>query len=159
MTTDQAYEVLGIKRGFWCNMAAAVFAVLVVAPVTFVLADREDPVQITEQKIAGNLVPGGKARIEWEAVATKFCPGTARARITSSVGIVYEYELLQTVYRVGGSKERYAIEFTLPESITPGDARREVIVYYYCNRIQRWLDWPIYSKRDPVHFIVKEREK
>jgi hypothetical protein len=149
-------EILGVARTWWCHFSAASVAAFIIAPLTFMALDREEPVVITGQRLEGDMVPGGKLLLVWEAQSKRQCEGTVRPRIISSTDIVYDYDERPTVIR-GPRPEagRYALEFELPNSISPGPARREVTVSYTCNVLQRALNWPIRANREPIHFVVR----
>jgi len=148
-------EILGVARTWWCHFSAASVAAFIIAPLTFMALDREEPVVIKSQRLEGDMVPGGKVLLIWEAQSTRQCDGIARPRIISSTDIVYDYDERPTVIRGSGPEAgRYALEFELPNSITPGPARREVTVSYTCNVLQRALNWPIKASREPLHFTV-----
>lgn len=150
------YIILGIQRSILCHMTAATIAVLAVFPLTLMALDRNDPVTIIRQSLSGDLRPLGHVRLEWEALATRYCDGDVRSRIIGSDGVVHYYATRPTVIRPRSGEHRvYSLEFTLPGSLSPGPARREAVVYYWCNPLQRILNWPITVNRETIHFVVE----
>ena len=148
--------LLGYKRRLWCHATAAICALFVVSPITFMALERNDPVRIHSQELTGDFRPGGRVALTWSATASKYCEGTVRSRIISAKGIVYEYDQLPTVIRSSnGERGTYRIEFSLPAQIDAGLARRESHVAYYCNPLQRWLAWPIRTVREYGPFEIK----
>jgi hypothetical protein len=135
---------LGIRRRIWCHASAIIFGALVVTPLTFMSLDRDIPVTILSSKVTGNPVPGATVGITWEAISSRPCTGDARSWIIGSNRVLYDYAPRPTVIRSTKTERGiYSIEIVLPSSIPPGPATRFTLARYYCNPLQRWLDWPI----------------
>ena len=146
---------LGIARRAWCHIIAGVVSFTVVAPLTFMVFDRAEPVTVHSTLLSGDTRPGGVVTISWDATAFRACEGTVRRRVIDSTGAVYEYDEQTTVIRPQGElgRRRYSREFSLPKSITPGPAIHSVVVRYYCNPIHQW--WPIVGERGREQFVIQ----
>tara|TARA_R110000868_G_scaffold51977_2_gene164562 strand:- start:730 stop:1203 length:474 start_codon:yes stop_codon:yes gene_type:complete len=145
---------LGVSRRLWCHISAIIFGFIVVTPITFMALDRGDPVQILSTNVTGNAVPGGTISITWEAIASRPCEGETRAWIVGSNRVIHEYAPRPTVIRSNKwERGKYSVEVTLPINIPPGPAIRTAAVKYFCNPLQRLLDWPITATRN-VYFEI-----
>lgn len=147
--------LFGIARHAWCHILAGLVSFTVVAPLTFMLLDRAEPVTVHSTIFSGDLRPGGTAVITWDATATRACEGTVRRRVIDSTGVVFEYDEQTTVIRPQGElgRRRYSREFQLPKNIAPGVAIHSVVVRYVCNPIHQW--WPIVGVRGREQFIIQ----
>ena len=145
----------GIARRAWCHILAALFSFTIVAPVTFMILDRAEPVTVHSTRFSGDLRPGGIVTIEWDATASRACAGEVRRRIIDDTGAVFEYDEQSTVIRPQGELGRrtYRREFRLPSGIRPGVVEHSVIVSYVCNPLHLW--WPIIAKRDREKFVIQ----
>jgi hypothetical protein len=149
--------ILGIRRRIWCHISAIIFGLIVVTPLTFMSLDRADPVTITSTTISGDLVPGGKINIVWEAFSSRPCTGDARSWIVGSNRVVHDYIPRPTVIRSKDAEQgTYSVEVVLPSNIPPGPATRHTFVRYFCNPLQYWLNWPITATR-VIYFDVKPK--
>lgn len=138
------WKFMGIWRRAWCHIVAGSVALFVVVPLTFMALERADPVIMHGYKLSGDFRPGGTVELQWTATARKYCSGEVRSRIIASDGVIYEYARAPVVIRSSTQeKGTYAFRFPLPPNIASGTARREAHVSYYCNPLQKWLDWPI----------------
>jgi hypothetical protein len=139
-----------------CHILPALFSMLIVVPVVLMLSDRLDPVVVHNSVVSGDMRPGGVIRVDWSATALRSCDGEVRRRIISSSGIIHEYDVVPTVFRLDDdrAKRSFSREITLPTSIAPGPAIHSAIVRYYCNPLQRWLHWPIMPSREDVRFVI-----
>lgn len=147
-----------IPRRAWCHIFAALVALTVVAPLTFMALDRAEPVVVHSTMFSGDIYPGGTVTITWDATALRSCAGAVRRRIIDETGAVFEYDEQTTVIRPENELGRrtYRREFVLPKTAKPGPAVHSVVVRYYCNPLQQWLNWPIYGFRPREQFIIKQ---
>lgn len=147
---------LGIPRRVWCHIIAATVAFAIVAPLTFMILDRTDPVTVHSVAFSGDLRPGGTMVVTWDATAVRACEGNVRRRVIDHHGTVFEYDEQATVIRLDDElgRKKYRREFILPKSIAPGQATHSTVVRYYCNPLHYWFSWPIVANRQRETFIV-----
>ena len=141
-----------------CHLLAASFGALVFY-LAFLAFNRSDPVHIIDQSITGvrgdPIRPGSTVAIRWVAEGVRpQCSGYIRRRMVSATQVVYEFENVTSVLQYSNSKAFERV-LTLPISFAPGKATYEARGHYYCNWVQRVLDWPVVISRTPITFMVE----
>lgn len=141
------------------HLLAASVALLVFY-LAFMLFNRTDPIHIIDQSVVaakGQVIrPGSAVAIRWVATGVRpECTGYIRRRMISGTQSIYEFENVPSVLQLNGEKRAFERQLTLPISFAPGVATYEARGYYYCNWVQRLLDWPIVIQRPSMTFTVE----
>lgn len=142
-----------------CHLLAATFAAFVFY-VAFQAFNRSDPIHIIDQSVTGvqgnPIRPGSTVAIRWVATGLNpQCTGYIRRRMISSTQVVYEFENVPSVLQTLSQRREFERVLTLPISFAPGKAIYEARGHYYCNWVQRVLDWPVVISRTPITFMVE----
>jgi hypothetical protein len=124
------------------HIAAAVFSIFVVTPVSFMAFDKAP---VLEFHGAGSvspdpIAPGGTATIIWDATVLRRCDGRVNRQLIHESGIVTDYEWAPVVFRDNaaiGSRQRYQRTFQVPT--LPGKYRHVANVERWCNPLQYWF--------------------
>ena len=143
----------------------AIFCAIVVAPITWMLVDREPPYT----RVAGWVMPpapGGAIRrgdeisIEWAIDIRRQCTPlkmrNVTRRIIDSTGRYYDYEPVEINFDngPGGGHKRIVVRpFKLPRAIETGRTKYHSAACYYCNPIQQLF--PICINAPEIEFIIE----
>lgn len=143
-------------RRFWCNLTAAIVAIVIVSPLTFWSLDRGVPFELRNgYTIPSQVQAGGTYRTSWEVRHIRSCPGTVTVSIVDSqnkiTSIVSQPSYFIHLGETGKFVRAESKERVMPESVSPGPARIYIDNEFYCNPVQSVLRWPITIKHPPIH--------
>lgn len=150
-------SILGIPRKFFCHAAAALFSAFIIAPLTFMLLDRELPVVQTPAELNPSQVrPGQIVELIWKADVRRLCKGTVSRQWVDSEGVIFYVSPDPTVARANpthlGPDKMFSRDVVIPSGMSPGQARMVVDIEYRCN-IMHSL-WPIQAPTLTTSFFV-----
>lgn len=148
-------------REQWCHMVAAAVSILVITPITFMVADRRDPVVLQQDESYLTPTTIGttqKFLVTYKVKEYRACDGEIAIRITDSTGRIFPYAVEPTVYRrtVNRDANTFVKERTAPAGMAPGPATYHVQPWRWCNVFQKYV-WPIKSQDVTLHFTVSEK--
>lgn len=147
------------------NIIAAFVVVIFVAPLFWMLLDREPPYS----EHAGKTIPhevkaGDQITVEWQMRVNRVCPGYIAREIVDSQNVLWNYDVQPSIRReqqfdVAGAPRltRLRRSFTIPEQAAPGPARYRSLSCYICNPIQQL--WPVCIRTPDVNFTILPREE
>ena len=153
--------MLGLERLSWSScgwrhIAAFIFGVFVVGPISFWAFDRFPPIEIHSASISPDVINAGdRAVITWAATMKRPCDGTIHRRFIDSSGTIFDMAPVSAVYRHSieeGMRRTFSREIILPIGMAPGGAVMSGIREYRCNPVH-WL-WPIRIEIAPLKFRV-----
>lgn len=156
-----AHQILTALRGM--IMFSAFFSVFVVAPLTYMLADNQQPYEYLTGRsylTPSVVVAGSQVTVHWELRVNRFCPGTvSRVIIDERTGVRISYDPVLVVADPGirltiGPDHIVTLDrsFLLPTSIDPGPKLYRSYIDFHCNSLQ-WL-WPLQVKTPDLGFMV-----
>jgi len=146
------------------HVVGAALALLIFAPVLFMLLDREP----TYTLISGNIIPstvhrGDPASVIWYVKTTnRSCPGKMQRDIVDSRRQLWPYVIRERAARFVPDPENPGYGWIetptllMPEGIATGPATYHVTVFWYCNWLQEKLEWPVVVDRPAIRFEVAE---
>lgn len=149
-----------IKRRSVCHILAALFGLMVAAPITFMWLDSAEPIRVTSATMSPPEVrPGQTVRLTWDATEFRVCAGLVHRRFVDSSGVIFEISPVPAIYRdkLDGNKS-FSRDITIPNGMAPGPALYTGVRRYWCNPLQRlfegWLGFEIKLPSYPVKFTV-----
>lgn len=151
--------LLGIQRRYICHLAAALFAALVVAPLSIMAFDRTPAFKLADGfTIPGILEPGKPYRFNWRWTDLRSgdCDGTVRWRIIDSEGTIWASEAQRSLFSNIDLQDGVRIvgrERTLPSGIAEGPIEMHAEVVFICNWLHNW--WPMRSTFPVIRSTVK----
>ncbi len=144
---------------------SAFFSLFIVAPLTYMLADNQQPYDYVEGR--SRLIPpvtsaGSQMTVHWELRVNRFCPGTVtRVIIDERTGVRISYDPVLVVADAGtrlnfGPDRTVTLDrtFMLPIQIDPGQKLYRSYIEFHCNPLQWW--WPLRVKTPDLGFVVSE---
>jgi hypothetical protein len=147
---------LPMQREIWCHIYAAIFALLVVTPISVMLLDRRQPVELSNVRINPQGIKGDEEiTVTYDAVVRREnCGGEVMRTIVDSSGRVTAFVGEPTVFNgsvleVVGKKITFSKTFSLPRGLSAGKAQYVPLIYRWCNPLQRYL-WPIRQSPQPI---------
>lgn len=142
-----------------------IFAVIVALPTALMVFDRAPPLVLYDGQINPPIVrPGQMVDVRWRAhFAGRDCPGLTQREIVDAKNNLWPKMIRgrRGVFTPSASDpldgwvETPPLE--IPDQIAPGIAHYKVTQFYYCNPLQRWLDWPIVQASPSIAFEVREQ--
>lgn len=128
------------------------FCLFVVAPVTYLVTDRDVPFD----RKSGEILPANPKReqvveVIWEAVFHRYCEGTVERFVEDSKGDIWRLPSSATRYQRTSPRQRLS-EFVVPKYAACGPATYQVIARYSCNWTQEW--WPIQVDKPVIKFNI-----
>ena len=146
--------------GLWAIKFAVLNSLLAAAALTFAAVtgywaqDRDAPVRFVNIAIDPKPVSPGKIMlVHYDIVRKKTCQVKLEQVLFDSQRVRYVLSELSYVADPGfGGSDRFAIPIQLPYVINPGMAHYRAVRIYYCNPLQRWLQWPIIVEVPDVPF-------
>lgn len=131
-----------IKRRTICHISAAIFGMMVAAPITFMWLDNTEPIRITHVSMSpAEVLAGQSVRITWEATEIRACNGIIHRRFIDSAGVIFEIAPVPSVYRdVLGGHKTFSRDITIPSGMAPGPAIYGGVRRYWCNPLQRLFE-------------------
>jgi len=168
--TDKSWEKMEIRAipSIWQHVYAALFAFLVVVPVLYMVGDRDTVVEVVNARIVPhNIVAGGEVEVTWMANELRTdCGGEVHRTVIDSKGKRFPYPVFSVVDRDDSDKQAKPQEFSrlikLPAKMAPGPFVMSVVVYRWCNPIQKFF-WPMVDPMPPmagyVHATQEEAER
>lgn len=149
-----------IKRRTICHIFAAMFGLLVVAPITLMRLDNAEPIRVTRTEMyPSDVSPGQTARLTWDATEHRVCNGIIHRRFVDSAGVIFEIAPVPSIYRdVLGGHKSFGRDIVIPHGMAPGPAVYGGTRRYWCNPLQKllegWLGFEITVPSPPVKFTV-----
>lgn len=151
--------ILFIKKNLW----AIFFAIGVVAPVFWMVIDRDPPFEITNGHIEPeHPVKNGYIEVTWDIKPLRTCSPSDRRMTVRSVtdqkGVVHTYTPVQGQYGTPQQINEDEIQrrVPLPMNIV-GVAKYNATACYHCNPIQ--IIWPICITTPTLEFIIADTDK
>lgn len=142
------------------NAGAAFIAIAIVAPILWMLLDREPPFIVTDGRvIPPNPTSNGLIEVVWDITPVRSCQpyssATVTRTITDSKGVQHTYAPVHAIYGTPDQHEAGLIDRTipLPENIT-GSAQYSSVACYPCNPLQYLLGLPICIRMPAVPFEI-----
>lgn len=150
-------------RRIWCNVMAAMFSLIIIVPITFMLLSRDVPMTAYYYNITSPAEPGQEVSVTWTATMFRYCAGELERKIVDSGGFVFpadgikieSFDYLTADHKV---KDDFTKSFVLPPNMLPGPATYETKMKMWCNPLQE-LFWPIVYKSNKLMFIVVPSDK
>lgn len=132
------------------NIVAALFSIILVAPITLMLFDRDLPVILAYTITTAATTSGQSITIKWNVKVNRVCEGVYMRRIVDSGGFITNSKStpLNLADKITGET------FVLPLML-PGSATYQVFTTYWCNPLQKYI-WPIMNTEKAVHFNILE---
>jgi hypothetical protein len=150
-----------LDRNPWWGRLIGVVLAGAVSFVAYQAMDRELP----WVRLSGTIAPvhaGDNLKVEWETTPLKRkCPGTLQVELFSG----RQMWPIKLTRPVGTTRQFLGQTSYMPPSwpvfsdVPPGTAVYRVTSYYYCTKIQEWLDWPVYQVGPDIRFQVLPRSK
>jgi len=154
-------KIMGIRRRYWCHIAAAAFSFIVAAPVVAMLADNTPPIIVVNTEMhPPQVVAGQTVRVTWTAREFRACDGVVNRRFIDSAGVIFDTAPIPTVYRrqLSGGGRSFSREIQIPSGMSPGPAIYTGTRRYWCNPLQQLLRGlfgaEINLPVEPVRFTV-----
>jgi len=154
-----------IFRHAWTrHLVGAMISLLIVAPLLWMALDREPTFTLLEGSIIPNPIRRGEtATIVWRVkYSGSVCEGKMQREIIDARRQLWPYVIRErgAKYHPDPDYPGYGwietVPLTLPDGIAPGPASYRATVFWYCNWLQRQLEWPIVVDRPVITFEVKE---
>lgn len=149
-----------IKRRTFCHLAAALFGLVVLAPITLMWLDSAEPIHISNVAMHPNSVRAGQVvQLTWQASEARACNGIIHRRFVDSAGVIFDIAAVPSIYRrdLGGNKS-LSRDITIPSGMAPGPAVYSGVRRYWCNPLQVLLEgllgFEIVLPSPPVRFTV-----
>jgi hypothetical protein len=139
-----------------CRIVAFAFCAFVIAPIAYMLMDRQRPYDW----LAGEIVPpiphpGGEVSVKWTMKTYRYCEGVINRQVVDSHNVVWGYDARPSALADQLDANSVLVRtFRLPENISPGPARYSAHACYTCNPLQR-IAWPICVRTPDVHFVIQ----
>lgn len=143
------------------NIYAALFAIFVIGPITWVAMDREPPFLLTEgHTIPAKIRHGELFQLQWKYYnLPRRCPGIIYLYLRDSSGKIWVGEPMTAAFGLI-TEDSVEIKGTLisghkrvmPDDIAPGPAKIYLTNDFYCNFTQ-YL-WPLRVSFGPVDTVV-----
>ena len=144
------------------HIVAAFIGVVFVAPLIWMLADRQEPyVRIAGTISPQNPAPGDFVEVRWALKVNRWCPTNTRRNVTRTVidagGKIHDYDSVEGVF--GADRDRQSTPqtltrgFQLPKDIAPGPARYQSTACFACNPTQHL--WPVCIRQPAIYFQVR----
>lgn len=141
-----------------CNLSAAIFAIVVVAPFWYLLTDRDLPLRIARGEISPTrVVLGDTADVHWQMEVLRVCSGVVYRSLIDSQDTVWNSAPIKTRKSIRVGKLQFTREFQVPYGMALGPAKYQVTVLWKCNALQKY--WPIKQQTPVLNFIVVPPEK
>jgi len=140
------------------HLTGAFIAIVIIGPIIYEARDRERP----WTRLQGEIDPthvGQSFQVRWHATPlVRSCPGTIQIEIISGSLI---WPVLQrpvnTRIRIG-QVDYLTSPWPLYRDVPPGPATYRVTTFWYCNRLQELLDWPIVQVGPEIKFLALPAE-
>ena len=151
---------IGKTRFFFLPELIAVF---IVAPVAFMTLDRTPPLKLHSGRMLPDVVYQGQRGVEvqWRAhYAGRDCPGISQREIIDSKNNLWPKmaRSRRGIFKADADNplegDVITPQLSIPPQIEPGKAQYRVTQFYFCNALQRWLDWPIIEVSPSINFEV-----
>jgi len=130
------------------------------ALITYWAMDREPPIRPAEaQVITPEVRPGDWLKVKYK-MHPEPTPLTPRCKVVIEQLMVSSNNVRARVddisYTVDPVEEWVGLAVQVPSYFSPGVGRYWAVRAYYCNPLQRFLDWPIQVMGPQVTFTVVE---
>lgn len=158
------YFTIFLKSAWGRHIVGAAIALLIVAPLLYMALEREPTFTLLD----GALIPspikrGEKAQVIWHVkFSGSFCEGKMQREIIDSRRQLWPYVIRDRSARFVADPTNpgygwiETAPLQLPDGIATGPATYRVTVFWYCNWLQRKLEWPIVVDRPVINFEVLE---
>lgn len=147
--------MLGLQAKLW-SITISVLAVSLTVLLAMWTTDRQSPVETRSVILSHDrLRPGESTKIQFTVIRNRVCDTLYQPMIIDGEGVRWPFEpfyLRLTPDQIG--EDRYASEIVVPDKAAYGEARYRLIRRYYCNPLQRLLNWPIVSAYPDVVFQI-----
>jgi hypothetical protein len=127
-----------------------------VATVTFWLQDRTPPVTILDETVETPTVERrAQLRVRYVIERKKTCQVYLEQMVFDAQRGRFILETQSYLSEPLG-RDEFAVVLDVPAQMTTGFARYRATRNYYCNPVQRFLDWPITVTQPDLSFEVVE---
>lgn len=141
---------------------AIFISMIVVAPVLWMLLDRNPPYIFERVEISPRDVPqGGEIHITFTVKQKRApCnPGLVYREFKESSGKMHVYDPVMRAAPPVIADNKFTRISKLPDNIDPGLTVYRGMACYTCNVIQSWLRWPVCVSTLPVTFNVIAKDR
>lgn len=156
MTPARDHHVL--RQGF----IATFVSMIVVAPVLWMLLDREPPYTFQSADISPSDVPqGAEIHITFRVKQTRApCgPGLVYRELKESSGKLHVYDPVMRAAPPDIVNNQFTRISKLPDNIGSGPTMYRGMACYTCNILQNWLRWPVCVSTPNVTFNVTAKDR
>jgi hypothetical protein len=141
-----------------------IVAIFIIAPIAWMVFDREPPLDLYSGRIIPSQVaPGHEVSVVWQArFSGRDCPGYSQRELIDSRRNLWPELIRERRGKFHPSNEDPLIgtvttpPLVIPEQMVKGTAYYQVTQFYFCNRLQILLRWPIIKPSVPIEFEVIE---
>lgn len=138
---------------FLCNLTAALFSLLVVAPLAYMVMDRDVPLKIEGGEVLPEqVVLGDTAQVHWQMQVLRICSGVVYRSLVDSQGTVWNSAPSKTKRSMKLGALDFTRNFQVPYGMALGPAKYQVKVLWRCNPLQQY--WPIEMHTPVLTFKV-----
>lgn len=139
------------------NLIAPFFALLIIGPIMWWLADREPPYTLSDPKLSADQIHAGEEfSIEWTLSLTRRgCEGSFARYIVDSHRVVWAFAAARSAFanmQHGRYRVNSQTKVTLPRGIAPGPAEVFTVTTFHCNPMQRV--WPLLAEQPKVRLTI-----
>lgn len=149
------------QSGFMANVLNAfvlVLGVIVAGTLGYWIQDRDIPAKIVEYRVVTPRVEqGGVVKIIYVLERVKYCKVHVEQVIYDHQNIRYPGPDLDFAIDPGRQKmgrDEVGMATKLPDWFSPGTAIHRAVRAYYCNPLQRVIDWPVVLIGPDLEFEV-----
>lgn len=147
------------ERRVWCNLIAATVAISIFGPLTYMALDRELPFRLKDGITIPEVIQAGSFyQTSWTVFPIKYCPGYVTINIIDSQKATTTIASQPSYFNQVGTKHEWtrinSLPRIMPSRVAPGKATVYVKNEFYCNVLQKWLNWPIIKQHPPIYTYI-----
>ncbi|HMF51782.1 MAG TPA: hypothetical protein VK603_24205 [Candidatus Saccharimonadales bacterium] len=140
-----------------------IIAICFVGPVAWMALDRRPPLILYDGQLSPSKVQAGQTdvKVVWRAkFAGRDCGGLTQRELIDSKRYLWPALARSRagIFQPDPNNKNEGTVVTpplsIPDSMSPGRATYRVSQFYYCNALQRIMQWPIVAVSPPIEFEV-----
>jgi hypothetical protein len=136
----------------WLQRVSALTFIGLCGVIGFWGQDRSPPITVKQETVQVSLQEG-YIRVAYDIERHRQCSLTLEQLLYDGQGDRLPIEPVYFPIAPGPTgPDRFGIKITVPKGFAPGQARYRAIRLYYCNPVQRLLNWPIVLNVPDVEF-------
>lgn len=148
----------GISKGSplhklpWLAAGAAIFISVIVGTMLLAvqIVDRNPPIRfISRTAVSSDVIQGGILEIQFTVDRYRFCKAEIDRWLVDSTGAKHSIPSYTTAVDTKLGLISDVRQITIPTATSVGNANYWIDARYYCNWLQRFIDWPI-RVRSPI---------